>query len=1024
MKKRILTLTLALSLVLQCCLITTHAAGLDPYAGFSATAADGHKGANISFNERRVGAIYPGEWVCYKGLDFGKVSPSAVKVSVGVPSGYAEAVELRIDSYDGPLIASVPITPSGSWSTPVTNKASLRFEVTGIHDLYVTHSNSTSDIFNIQFVSADEGSGIPEFDDTDAYIDIVNDVNRRAINILRRLDILRGYEENKYEPQLPVTRGEFAYSVFKLYGVDDAEASYEFEYSDVNPEKYYAQAISFLTGMGIINGTTADSFRPDDFIRHIDALAIICRVLGYETLAQEFGGYPTGYLRIASDEKFYVSNIGTSDYLRRTDMADMIYKAIDAESLMFSGMKNDYITYEKEEGLLYKTQGLYVGFGKVNTNYLTDLYSPETDVQRTEVVIENDVYNVGYTNADTMIGFDCEFYYSEDDNGERTLKAILPMAGVNYYELSSNCIESISDDKIVYYNEKDKKKTFDIKKDTAVLYNGVSIDDSLENTISDIDNFCGSVLFVENTDGKDMVMIDEYINYVVGEANITDEFILDANNGEKIELNSEKDYVFIKKHDALVTMSDITENDVLSVYASKNRKGAKYIRVYASTDEISGEITLVDTSSETVLIDGNEYKISPYCTFVPELNQSGIFKLDINGYIMDYEFANVSERLVGLYLTNALDSKGIDKSAKIKLITSSGEPEVLTFAKKATIDGLRISDAVSIINGKDSWGGISALDTTKPLRYSVNSDGEIIWMDTLLTGSGGIDDMIIQLSDDSKTHNYQSNILSINSIGKYYVPTTATIFSYFDDFDSDEKNWSVGTFGKLLKKEMYPVGELYSSFGNNYSGDLFVWRNARASAEYVGPIVYTGMTTVINDDGEIVYNIQGINGRTPVNYILSMDAYEAGILKDALPGDTIRIKTNADKEIFEAQYIVFRDGTASRGGSSAMVSVNKRYTSKDSNGSGYLYGKVDEKGDEYLAVDIGTTVINGVEQPLIELITRKTANVIVVSTDSRDGEYVVDYGLDARYISGDDVVFVRLTAGKAGLIVVYKEAVL
>ncbi len=1040
MKKRLLSLMLILSLALNCVFVSVQAAGLDPYIGFSAAAIDDYKCDRASFTtNKKLGGIWAGDWACYKGLDFGETSPNAVEVSVGVPEGYSKAVELRIDAPDGLRIASVPITPSGAFATPVLCRAELEKEVTGTHDLYITNANSTSDIYEIKFYKPREaGEDIPQYDDSDVYTDISDDSNKRAINILYQLGLLRDYDGNRFDPQMPVTRGEFIYSVFKLYGIEDSEeAVFKTQFTDVSPEKYYAQAVAFLTETGIVNGVTADTFRPDDFICHVDALAIICRVLEYDSLAQVLGGYPAGYTRIASDEKFYLSGIGTYDYLRRTDMARLLYNAIDANGLALTGIEEGNSIYREIEGLLYKTQKMYIGSGKVNANYLSNLYVPMTDVTKTEVVIGTEVYKTGKTNAGAMLGMDCEFYYTKDDDGVKTLAAIAPMARTTITEISPlTCtIETISDNEIVYYDENDRMVTFGINTETAVLYNGIAIDDSIENTVNSPSNFCGTITFIENgSRGIHTVMIDEYVNYVVGAVDTNDKFIVDYNVNERVDLSSENATVFIKKIDELITVADLAEGDVISVFESKNRTGNKYTRVYVNNDEISGEISMVDFSDETVYINDTAYRISPYCTSTLEVGLSGIFKLDINGYITDYKYAAVSDRIIGLYINAAVKPSGIEPGARVKLFTPSGHTETFEFAKNVTIDGIRISDGNSVINGSGSWAGLSALTTEKPLVYSVNAENKIVWMDTLLTGDGGKDDTFKQLTKgDSITHNYQNGIMAVTvrdssnvsySIGKYFVPTSATMITYFANARADEENWAMSRIDNNIADTAYPIGEVYSTFGDDYSGDVFVWRNRHTSTSYGAPFVFTGMTTMLDENRNIAYTVEGIDGRAKVSYLLTGDTYESGVLKDALPGDVVRVKLNAEKEIFSAEYVAFRDGAATRNSATAVVSASSRLTTGTSREVRWLYGKIIQKANEYMAVDLGTLVIDGTTETIVELIERSSADVMIVSADGRYGEYTVDYGLTPQNITVNDTVFVYLNDGGTEMIVVYKDVTL
>ncbi|MBQ7097120.1 MAG: S-layer homology domain-containing protein [Clostridia bacterium] len=1034
MKKRILSLLLMVSLALQLGFMPTYAAGNDPYAGFKAAAVDDYLCDRPAFSKDKwLGALWPGDWGCYKALDFGDVSPTSVEVSIGVPEGYSKAAELRIDAPDGPRIAYIPITPSGAWAEPLAHRVELEREVTGVHDLYITNANSTSNFFEIKFFKPrGVGAEIPRYDGADLYSDISEDSNRYEINLLGQLDIFRAEKGGQFVPELPVTRGEFVYSIFKLFGENEAEGGVETKFSDVNPQKYYAQAIAYLNGLGVVNGVMADTFRPDDFITQLDAIVIISRVLGYEDLAIAYGGYPYGYTRIASEEKFYIKELGMSDYLRRTHVAEMIYNGISAEALFATGINGDLVNYQKEEGLLYKTRNLTRATGKVVTNYISDLYYPQSDVRRTEVVIDDVVYNIGKTKAASLLGFECEFVYAEEKDGTKTLYAIVPRDGVEMYEISSNTddIDKIDDDAVVYYSRAGKEITFEIQKDTAVLYNGVAADASLKALVGDVEDFCGTVTFVENRDGKNTVMVDSFVNYVIGSVNIDGKFVVDEKSGKKLNLDESQSVVFIHKNGEITGIEELSEGDLISVYESKNKNGSKYIRIFAATDGISGKIEKTSDSGKLFTINGKDYRVSPSYDKPLSVGQSGVFTLDVMGYIADYEQADRDGKSVGLYINSALEEKPLDSEAMVRIVTTGGKAASFTFADNARIDGIQPGEQTKIINGTGTWAGLKALATEKPVRYSLNSKGEIIWMDTVLLGSNDENnDALIQLSGDRSTHNYQGNVMAVTlkdssnvsyAIGKFFVPKSAWLFSYYENSETSEENWKVETISDNIARSHNAEGELYSTFGDDYSGDIFVFRNFRAGTSYTKPFVYTGYTEALNEDGALGYTVHGVDGLTEVNYELSEYLFNNGILDDALPGDTLRVKLRGG-EICELQFLAFRDGAAKRGVSTALLSAEKGVASGTNRDIRYVYGKVVKKGDDYFIVDVGSMVINGVEQRVTELIERSSATVVTVSMSGRGGECVVDYGMNPQTIAVDDVICAYLYYGGTNMIIVYED---
>lgn len=1038
MNKRFLSLVLAIAIVVSCGVITVNAAGLDPYLGFNASMIDDHQAARTSFSTSgKLGGIWVGDWACYKKLDFGETPATSVEIGVGVPEGYSDAIELRIDAPNGPRIAYVPITPSGSFATPVPCRADLEKPVTGVHDLYITNAKSTSDIYTIKFFKPKEKSAqIPEFDDSDAYADIAEDANNRAINMLYKLGILREYEDGNLDPQLLVTRGEFAYSIFKLYGVpNDEKGTFTTPFSDVPGDKYYTQAVAYLYNMGIIKGNGEGLFKPDSFITHIDALTLLCRVMEYDAIAQQKGGYPGGYFRIATEQKFNLPDKDISEFIRRTEMAKMLYRAIDATVLITTGVKDDYAVYDKEEGLLYKTRGVRCGTGLVAGNSFTNLYLPESDLKQDEVVIDGNKYKVGNTDAISLLGFECEFYYEEQD-GISTLVGIMPMSDVDTYTVTTeeNRIYTINNSKISYYSLKDKQTDFVITKDTAVLYNGIAIDEKLEELVEDVSKFSGRIRFVENGNGKNTVMIEEYVNYVAGTINMVDGVIIDYNDSsKKIEVNPKKDKIYVSKQDETISFEEIEEGDVLSVFASKNKSGGKYIRIYINTDEISGQIMSFDNGNKKATIGGVEYRVSPYCSKTLKLGLKGKFKLDINGNITDYsEDSTVSEKIVGLYMNMAVSDVGFEKIVKLSIITSKGKAESFEIAQKVTVDGIRFTDSSKLQGGTDEWEGLGALTKEKPILYKLNSDNQITWIDTLLTGNGDNNDTLKQLTNgDNITHNWQRNIMSINmpvqgtthAIGHFYIPSTAALISFFEDSDKSIENWTISTIGNKFGRTAYPKGEVYSTTGDTYSGDLFVWRNSQTSTSAGAPFVFTGMATAVDENGDLFYIVQGVSGNAKVEYTLTEDGYNSGILADALSGDVIRVKLNGDKEIFGSEYVAFRDGEASRNGKIPMISKDIRVSGSTNRDYRFIYGKVAEKAQDYLVIDLGKATTEPDSPTVYEVIARDGAEIASVYNNGIN-EHTVAAGYDAKSISEGDTIFAYLGYGGTSLIVVYEDKTL
>lgn len=1019
MKKKLLSLLLVCIFLLSCGTVFTMAAGQDVYTGFSAGSVDDYKCERSSFKTGKfLAGIWPGDWACYKALDFGKDGAAAVELNIGVAPGNAEYVELRIDAPDGPLIASVPII-AGEWSIPVPCKANLLITVKGVHDVYLTHAQKTSDIYNIKFFPASgKNSIMPEYTENDAYVDIEEDANRRTINLLHQMGLLRDNEDKIFDPQMPITRGEFVYSVYKLYGVEESETPVSLNFTDVDSSEFYAQAVAFLTERGIIKGITETTFEPDAFLRHVDAIAVLSRILEYDDLVAYHGGYPQGYLRVAHDKELFVNGVGNTDYLRRTDMTALLYNAILADGFSATEIYDEAVKYNTVGGILYKTQKIERARGKVVSNFVTNLFLPETDVTAEEVVIGETVYKVGNTNASSLLGFDCEYFYREVD-GEKTLVAIMPLAKVRTYTISSakEMIETITDSEIVYYDSEEHREVFEMEQEYAVLYNGVAVDDSLENLVGTVGEFCGEIRFIENADGVHVIMIDEFVDYVIKSINSKEEIIQDALTGVKVPIGGDDINSFYKTADGQTAyLFDMAEGHVLTVYSSKNKTGKQSLRGFLSTQELSGTVTEIE--NETVYIDGIPYEVSPYCKETIKVSDKGRFKISKNNMIVAYQYADVEQRAIGLYFNYNIKRNGLSQSAEIKLFTENESTTIYPFAERVNVDGIRIKDVDTLENGTTAWRGLANLEGETPVLYSLNADKEIVALDTVLTGTAGANDMLKQLSNGTEKFRRIGGVMITSGVGTCYLPKNAKVISLFSN-STDEDNISFTNVQTAFARGTQHQGEVYSTVGDSYSGDLFVWRNSDANVKHSELFVFEEMTKGLSEDGEVVRYVNGKMGSGAKKYILPEASYQSGALSQVFqnirPGDVLRVRVDAVNQIFEAEVAILVDAQAERGSITPVLSESIRKSGDEIRDVLMVYGSVAEKGENYVAIDIGSG---------IELLERSNAEVITIRKRESDGKYLVTTGQTVQNLSVGDVIMAYVQYGTTKQIVVYKDHIL
>ena len=97
-----------------------------------------------------VGWVSPGDFLYFDDVDFGASTPLSVeaRVASGASSG---TIEFRLDSSAGPVIAALPITSTGGWTTWASKSIPLTAQATGRHRLYSVFTGPSGDFVNLNW---------------------------------------------------------------------------------------------------------------------------------------------------------------------------------------------------------------------------------------------------------------------------------------------------------------------------------------------------------------------------------------------------------------------------------------------------------------------------------------------------------------------------------------------------------------------------------------------------------------------------------------------------------------------------------------------------------------------------------------------------------------------------------------------------------------------------------------------------------------------------------------------------------
>ncbi len=326
-----------------------------------------------------------------------------------------------------------------------------------------------------------------------------------------------------------ITRDEMASVMVKMSGIDNSAAADTTVYfKDVEDGSQYAADIAAALQLGIINGNGDYTFCPDEFVSYEALAKMAVATLGYDTQAQLMGGFPTGYMQMAS--KIGLKSIATAvkeEAVSGGFAADFLYEMLDTDVSYVSGVGSD-VVYTTTEGKTLLTENLkiYTAEGILTGNKNSDLYGTPT-LDEGEVAINEVTYNYSGESSE-MLGMSVKAYYKEE-------------RGVGIKDVI--CIEPSNDNKILiidaedasylggafaYFDESDRKKTVSVDSGAAIVYNGRAITTAgfdmkklvpEEGQIKLIDNGLGS--------GYNVIVVSAYTNVVVDTVDVYQGIIYD-----------------------------------------------------------------------------------------------------------------------------------------------------------------------------------------------------------------------------------------------------------------------------------------------------------------------------------------------------------------------------------------------------------------------------------------------------------------------------------------------------------------
>ena len=182
-----------------------------------------------------------------------------------------------------------------------------------------------------------------------------------AVNYVNGVGLMVGDNNGYFNPGNPVTRAEMAIVICRMLGVTVSNSA-SFKFVDV-PESHWANRyIGMAADLGIVSGYGNGRFGPSDYVTYGQAVTMVVRALGESDKAASRGGFPDGFLSIASD-------LGLLSGIQSAKNAN--FSRGNVALLLFNWGKNGS---GKDEGSNGSNEGITIP--DKNQGYIIDLCPP------------------------------------------------------------------------------------------------------------------------------------------------------------------------------------------------------------------------------------------------------------------------------------------------------------------------------------------------------------------------------------------------------------------------------------------------------------------------------------------------------------------------------------------------------------------------------------------------------------------------------------------------------------------------
>lgn len=742
-----------------------------------------------------------------------------------------------------------------------------------------------------------------------------SEYDSQAVNFSLQLGLLSPNSDGELVLTQSLTRAELASALRKLINTPSLPEA-KLSITDMETDDPLYGDVAAAIYAGLFNPPESGMFRPNDPVFAYQIVSSILDILGYRpVIADNMDWASAAKLGLLDG-----LSIGEMDVLSYGQAAKIFYNSMSVPMMIQPkyGDNKEYIVSDSARIYTEYWKASYAS-GVVNGNAKTEL-STDNVTEKNHVLIDDKLYKIGSTNADTLLGYKTEYWYTEDN----TLLYIQKLEENSEMKINAADIADTERNRLSFYNEKGNKKTVNFADGVDVIYN----DRALFNyTAGDLKPQNGFAELIDNNgDGLyEVIKIYEYTNYYILSLDNKNQTITDGLHMSTIDLSDDdKLCVDIKrwqKQSNELYLQDFNQMTAKSIVSVMKSRDGQCVTVIYSGEKVSGTVSAVKEKDDKLLVTVNEteYTVSSdYRTQMTAGNKKAVnieagmaatVYLDFNNEIA-FVSTDLTEWQYG-FMSNAMLEGGFSKQLKLRVFNDEGEWVDLSSEKTLTYNKIDYKDAANVYTLLKQSGGVKP----QAIKYKLRPDGSIAELETASdsfsnAASRGYDTE--NFTRDASMSNVKYKIRNRSFGHKYAIELTTTTMFYIPSGAYDAQ-------GNINEDEVMFVGGNYFVNDKSYSLDVYdsdeyyiprlMIITASSTENYETDILYVNDKILIMDnDGDETYLLEGIQGDTEVSYVCR----EKKTAEAVKPGDALKISLMNNGRIMKlVRLACFSDTKAS-----------------------------------------------------------------------------------------------------------------